>query len=408
MQDRIAVVGGGLAGLTLALALGRSGRSTTLVDAEPDRTDARTTAMLGPTIDLLRDLGVWDRIAEDCAPLRTMRIVDGSRRLVRAPTVTFEAAEIGQSEFGFNVPNDRATAALRDLIDADDSIRRVEARVHAVRVDEDKAMVVLGDGQELPHGLVVGADGSRSRVREGANIGVRQWTYPQAAVVTTFAHRMPHRDISTEFHTEHGPVTQVPLPGDRSSLVWVTEPNRAAELARMERSDLSARIGERLAHILGDVEVDGPVAAMPMKGQLANACTGRRVALVGEAAHAFPPIGAQGFNLTGRDIADLVSVQRDTADPGASHVTEAYERLRGRDAAVRTFFVDALNRSLLTSLLPAQLAKAGGLAVLKASPQLRRLVMREGFSPSRVSSLTATNVVAEGVARARRAFTSSG
>ena len=232
---------------------------------------------------------------------------------------------------------------------------------------------------------MIGADGRRSLVRAAANIAAREWSYPQAAVVTTFTHDVPHGDVSTEFHAEDGPATQVPLPGDRSSLVWVTTPHGAERLAALPPGELSARIEERLASILGRVEVDGPVQRFPMQAMIAVDYAGHRTMLVGEAAHAFPPIGAQGFNLSMRDVADASEMQRDAADPGAPAITRGYRGLRGRDAQLRTLAVDALNRSLLSGLLPVQAAKAVGLGALKALPPLRQAVMREGFEPSRAS-----------------------
>ena len=372
------VVGGGLAGLSAALGLARTGRAVTVFDPAADERDPRTTAMLRPTIENLRAWGVWDRIEAETAPLRTMRIIDGSRRLVRAPTVTFDAAEIGEEAFGHNVPNAVATGALRDALEACDNASVVRLPVEHVALRDEVAEVQAG-GATHRAGLVVGADGRGSLVRRAANIAASERSYPQAALVTTFEHELPHRNISTEFHAEHGPATQVPLPGDRSSLVWMDRPDRIARLSELDPSALAPEIEKRLDSLLGAVAIDGPVGTFPMSVMSAAAYSGRRAVLVGEAAHAFPPIGAQGFNLTMRDVADLVELQRDAVDPGARALMEGYRRMRDRDAATRTLAVDALNRSLLSGLLPVQLAKALGLAALKALPPLRQAIMREGL-----------------------------
>ena len=385
-ERAVAVIGGGLAGLTVALAIGRTGRQTHLIDPDADRRDPRTAAMLGPTVEMLRALGVWDEIEPHTAALGTMRIIDGTRRLLRAPTVMFDASEIGQTEFGHNVPNDVATSALRRAIAESNTITMHCARATAIGLQEDMAAISLDDGTELEVALVVGADGRNSLARRAANIPVREWSYPQSALVTTFTHELPHGGVSTEFHTEHGPATQVPLPGNRSSLVWVNEPYATARLAELEPTELSNRIEERIAHTLGAVEVDGPVGTFPMVGQIASHYGGRRTMLVGEAAHAFPPIGAQGFNLTMRDVRDCVGVQRDAADPGEPDLIAGYERMRASDARLRTLAVDALNRSLLSGLLPVQAAKAIGLGALKALPPLRQAIMREGFRPTPIRS----------------------
>ena len=406
-MDNVVVIGGGLTGLATALAIGQTGRRTSLIDPDSDRNDARTTAMLGPTVEFLQRLRVWDAIEPHTAPLRTMRIIDGSRHLVRAPTTTFEASEIDQTEFGFNVPNGRAAEALREAIAECNTITVYAAKAVAIE-HEEHIVVRLEDGTTLGCALVIGADGRNSIVRQTANIGVRSWSYPQSALVTTFEHRLPHNDISTEFHTEYGPATQVPLPGNRSSLVWVNEPNQVDQLVSFDRAELSRRIEDRLANILGEVSVDGPVQRFPMSSQLASSYVGHRTMLVGEAAHAFPPIGAQGFNLSVRDVMDAANAQRDAPDPGASAVLNSYAAMRGRDALVRTVAVDALNRSLLSGLLPVQMAKAVGLGALKVLPPLRQLVMREGFRPSDMSALSATNVVAAGLERFRSAIRRTG
>ena len=392
-HGRIAVIGGGLAGMACALGLARTGRAVTLFAPADGRTDPRTTAVLRPAIDMLESWGAWRALEPHCAPLRTMRLIDGSRNLVRSPTVTFEAAEIGQDAFGWNVPNAQATKIVRDALDAD-GVDIVESRVD--RIDLQPHGVTLhADGVRREATLVVGADGQNSIVRQAANIAARRWSYPQTAIVTTFGHERPHGDISTEFHTEFGPATQVPLAGSRSSLVWVMQPHEAERRAHVTSEQLSQEIAERLGYILGNVQVDGPVRTFPMRGMLAEAYAGQRAVLVGEAAHAFPPIGAQGFNLTMRDISDLVELQRDAADPGSAELTNGYQSFRRGDAQLRTTAVDALNRSLLSGLLPIQLARAGGLGALKAVPALRQFVMREGFSPNWTRGRSASGIASQ-------------
>ena len=385
-ERAVAVIGAGLTGLCAALAIGRSGRPVHHVDPDADRHDPRTTAMLGPTIDMLRSLGVWDAIQPETAPLGRMRIIDGSRRLVRAPTTTFDASEIGQTEFGHNVPNAAAAEALRAAIAECGAITVHHNRASRIDLREDAATVTLEDGSVIHVALVVGADGRNSVVRQAANITAREWRYPQAALVTTFSHEEPHRDVSTEFHFESGPTTQVPLPNNRSSLVWMDDPAEIDRLSALNAVDLSQAIEERIAHTLGTIEVDGPVGTFPMAGMIAARYGGRRTMLVGEAAHAFPPIGAQGFNLSMRDVRDCVAVQRDAADPGKPDLIAGYERMRVSDAQRRTLAVDTLNRSLLSDLLPVQVAKALGLAALKVLPPLRQAVMREGFRPAPIRS----------------------
>ena len=398
----IAIVGGGLAGLATALSLGRAGHRVALFDNAEGTSDPRTTAMLRPSVDMLREWGIWQGMEPDSAPLRVMRIVDGSRRLIRAPIVSFAAEEIGEDAFGWNVPNASAAAALRGAIEDTPAIETFRESVLAVDASDD--MVELrAEGHVARAALVVGADGRGSLVRRSANIRAKEWDYPQAAVVTTFSHELPHGDVSTEFHTEHGPATQVPLPGRRSSLVWVTTPREAEALAALPARELGERVEQRLAHIVGRVEVDGPVGRFPMRTLAAASYVGRRTALVGEAAHAFPPIGAQGFNLTMRDVAGLTALVRDAEDPGDRAQLEAYETLRRSDAALRTFAVDAANRALLSDGLAVQTAKALGLEAVRSLPRLRNAVMREGFEPTALRRRSGSDLLSGALRRLREA-----
>lgn len=383
MDERcdIVVVGGGLAGASSALALQREGYAVTLVAPADRPDDARTTALLMPSIAFLETLGVVEAVSEDSAPLETMRIVDATNRLVRAPTVSFRASEIGETAFGYNIPNAKLLSALGDALKAAGA-RIVTQAAAAVTTHDGGVTVLTEDGDEIAASLVVAADGRRSVAREAAGIGVRDWRYRQSALVTTFRHTVPHRNISTEFHTADGPFTTVPLPGHRSSLVWVVRPQDADILAALGPDNLAARIEERMQSMLGAVTVDGPVQTFPLSGMIAHRFGQDRTVLVGEAAHVFPPIGAQGLNLGLRDVASLVEAVRGR-DPATDWATivAAYDRARRADVTVRTAGVDLLNRSLLSDLLPVQVARSAGLAVLGEFGLLRNLAMREGMRP---------------------------
>jgi 2-octaprenyl-6-methoxyphenol hydroxylase len=241
----------------------------------------------------------------------------------------------------------------------------------------------LEDGDTVTAAFVVGADGRRSIVRESAGIRVRDWSYPQSAMVLNFAHSLPHQDISTEFHTESGPFTQVPLPGNRSSLVWVQKPAEAAIKAEAPLDGLGKLVEERMQSMLGKVTIEeGSVQVWPLSGMTAHRFGKGRAALIGEAAHVFPPIGAQGLNLSLRDIMVLVDLLCDRPElPIAADAGDGFDRRRRPDILSRTASVDLLNRSLLSDFLPVQMLRAAGLHMLSAVPPLRNIVMREGIEP---------------------------
>jgi 2-octaprenyl-6-methoxyphenol hydroxylase len=378
----VAVIGAGPTGMAAALAFAAAGFETALV-APPPAGDPRTTALLAGSIDLLSSLGVWEKAAADAAPLRTMRLVDDTGRLVRAPEVSFAAAEVGLEAFGFNIPNEALNAALTATVDGAARLARVPVRAASI-VPGAAAVAIDADPWRLAARLVVAADGAASPSRDAAGIAVRDWRYRQTALVTTLAHTAPHFDASTEFHTPAGPFTLVPLPGRRSSLVWVERPGPAERLAALDDAALAAAIERRAHSILGAMSIDGPRALLPLAGHVAARFADRRIALVGEAAHRFPPIGAQGLNLGLRDVAVLArTVARARGgDPGADDVLAGYDRARRGDVTMRTAAVDLFDRSLLTGFLPVQLARAAGLYLAGRVDPIRRFAMRQGLGPA--------------------------
>jgi 2-octaprenyl-6-methoxyphenol hydroxylase len=383
-QFEIAIVGGGLAGLVAALALGRTGRKVGLLAADVPQSDARTTALMDQSVRYLERLGIWDLIAPSTAPLSVMQILDGTKRLLRAPPAHFRAMDISLAAFGYNIPNKALMDVLAQAVEGERNVTRIPAGVTSLAVQADKITLSLAEGDMVEADFVIGADGRNSITREAAGISVRRWSYPQSAVVLNFSHALPHGNVSTEFHTETGPFTQVPLPGRRSSLVWVVRPEEATRLTALSSAELSDAVENRMQSILGKVTVDSAPQAWPLSSMLAERFGAGRVALIGEAAHAFPPIGAQGLNLSLRDsmtLADLLSGMN--GKPVASNAGDRYDRRRRVDVVSRAASVDLLNRSLLTDFLPVQMMRATGLHVLNAVPPLRNVLMQEGVEPGR-------------------------
>ena len=356
------------------------------VGAAPSSRDTRTAALFAGSITLLDNLGVGDVCRNDGEPITGIRIIDDMGSLLRAPEVTFTAAEAGLERFGYNVANARLVEALRRRARELPHLTLVDANVGEVVVGDAGAEVRLADGRTLAAKLVVGADGRQSLCRQAAQIPVKTWAYEQSALACTFAHQRPHGGISTEFHRPAGPFTVVPSPGRTSSLVWVERPEIAKELAALEEAAFRQALERRLQGMLGAVGDIGPRGVFPLTGMAAQAAGRNRVALVGEAVHVIPPIGAQGLNLGLRDaaciadcVADALAIGGDIAAPA---VLEAYGRMRSTDIASRIWTVDLLNRSLLSSAAPVQALRGIGLHILKNVGPLRRLAIREGLGPS--------------------------
>ena len=382
----VAVVGGGPAGLSAAIALAQSGANTALIARRAPYADNRTTALLGSSVDFLERLEVWPHCRDQAAALRTMRLVDDTGRLIRAPEVKFSCEEIGLEAFGYNIENRTLVAALEQRAAGLSNLSRFDDEAETVTPEDTAVVIRTGSGQSLSARLVVGADGRHSLCREAAGIAVVTRELKQSALTFNISHSRPHRNVSTEFHTPEGPCVFVPLPGDRCSVVWVASPKEAERLKALGDEELSDAAEKRSHSILGRVKVEAGRNLFPLAIERPRQFAGKRVVLVGEAAHVIPPIGAQGLNLGLRDAADIADIVSEAVaageDPGAPQTLRRYDFKRRADVLSRTFAIDIANRSLLSDLLPVQSLRAAGMHLLGSVGPLRRLAMSEGLAPS--------------------------
>jgi 2-octaprenyl-6-methoxyphenol hydroxylase len=348
--------------------------------------DTRTAALFAGSIELLRNLGVWDAVAPESAPVRAIRIIDDTGGLLRAPEVLFEAGEIGLDFFGYNVPNAVLRATLHDAVTRHRRVHVVEpAAVTSVAIGHEQAILRTAEGAELAARLIVAADGRQSICRSAAGIETHSWGYEQSAIATSFAHRRVHDGISTEFHRRTGPCTTVPLPGLASSLVWVDRPAIAQRFAELPVADFRAALETRLHGLLGTLGEIGPRRLFPLSGLTADRFGRNRVALVGEAGHVLPPIGAQGLNLSLRDAAALAEcvaeARRRGDDVGGPETLARHHGARRLDIASRRLGIDALNRTLIADLLPVHLLRGAGLHLVRAFSPLKRVLIQQGLHP---------------------------
>ena len=382
----VAVVGGGPAGLSAAIALAQAGAKTALIARRAPYADNRTTALLGGSVDFLQSLDVWPRCRDNAAALQAMRLVDDTGRLIRAPEVRFSADEIGLDEFGYNIENRLLMAALEERAAELATLTRFDDEADTVSPSDAEVTIRTGEGKSLSARLVAGADGRQSLCREAAGIAVTRRDLKQAALTFNVSHSRPHRNISTEFHTPQGPCVFVPLPGDRSSIVWVSAPKEAERLKSLSDDELSQAAEAQSHSILGRLQVEPGRHVFPLAIERPRQFAKARVALVGEAAHVIPPIGAQGLNMGLRDAADLADLVRDAMalgeDPGSPQAMIRYDSTRRADVLSRTFAIDIANRSLLSDFVPMQSLRAAGLHLIGSFGPLRRIAMREGLAPS--------------------------
>jgi 2-octaprenyl-6-methoxyphenol hydroxylase len=385
-----AVVGAGPAGIAAALALASTGADVALVGPPPPphtaaAAETRTAALVVSSVNLLKALHVFDRLAAEAAPLKAIRIIDASRSLIRAPDIEFRASELGLPAFGYNIANTALVEAL--YARAHEVLRTIiPSSVGRVSVGDQTASLDCAGGTSLTARLVVAADGRRSLCRAAAGIETSDWRYEQGAIASSFRHSRPHDGIAIELHREGASFTTVPLPDQgASALILVGSTSDIASLMDRDEERFTDALADRLDGLLGQIEGVGPRSSFPVAGLTAKSLAARRIALVGETGHILPPIGAQGLNLGFRDAAALADCVADAlargADLGGNGVLQSYMAARRLDVLSRAVGVDFFNRSLLTGFVPLQAARGIVLHGLATFPPLRRMVMRLGLEP---------------------------
>ncbi len=386
----VLVAGAGLAGLAAAVGFARAGFDVVSCGAGERTGGGRSVALLDRSVAYLKSLGLWAPIQPQAAPLRGLRLIDDTGALFPLRPVEFHCSEIGLDAFGWNVENDRMSDALSVEAGRTPGLKHLAADVSAYDFSTSAAIARLDDGLVISTRLIVGADGRGSLARRAGRLEARTRPYPQSALTAILTHRLPHGDFSTEFHTRGGPFTLVPLPGNetapyRSSLVWAMAGAEARRRSALDDEALAGEIERQARSFLGAMRLEGPRGVFPLMRQVVPKITGVRLALIGDAAHVFPPIGAQGLNLGLRDVEAIIDAARrarmEGRDIGGADALRQYERARRRDIAVRSGVVDLLNQSLIAGFAPVDFARGAGLAALGAIGPLRRLVMREAIAP---------------------------
>ncbi|WP_424933628.1 UbiH/UbiF family hydroxylase [Amaricoccus macauensis] len=400
IETDILVAGGGVAGLAATAAFAAAGFRVACVDPAPPpaeitdpRSDLRSTAFLMPSVRLLEEAGLWRGLAPHAAPLRIMRIADagGPEPEVRE-TADFIAQELGHPVFGYNLPN---WLLRREMLATLESVPgahvRLGASVTHLTPRTREAIARLSDGTQIRARLVVAADGRDSALRDMAGITARRWGYGQKAMVFAVSHEMPHEGISTEVHRSGGPFTLVPLP-DRdgqphSAVVWMEHGPRAAELAAMETAAFEEALNTRACGVLGRLTLASPRRTWPIISQVARRLDGSRLALIAEAAHVIPPIGAQGLNMSLKDIAVLRDLCTDALrtgqDIGSPERLRRYHWKREPDILARVAGVDTLNRAAMENLQSFRDLRLRGLRAIHGIQPIRRTAMQLGLGMGR-------------------------
>ncbi len=390
IKNDIFIIGSGPAGLATALGLSRLKAGITcfgpkIIPAN-ENPDTRTIALFQGSIEFLKNLGIWDECIEHSTKLRTIRILDNTKRLIRSPETTFNASELGLEVFGYNIPNAILIEKLYQAFIKTNPDAYVEtSAVTELKYTDKEVIAQTSEGKTYSATLAIGADGKKSLSREAAHIKTTSWRYPQTALVCNFAHSLPHEEISNEFHCEAGPTTTVPLEGSNSSLVLVETPSKISRMNALDDKAFASELEKRMHGLLGDITSIGKRAQFPLSGLTARTFAQNRIALIGEAAHVIPPIGAQGLNLGLRDAAALIETldqqSIENGDYGSPEILAAYNKARNTDIWSRTFAVDILNRSLLSGFLPVQAFRSITFGLINKVGPLRRFLMKQGMQP---------------------------
>jgi len=382
----VLIAGGGLAGGTLACALGLSGFRVVVIDAQ-DSTDGldagfdgRASAIALSSKRLLDGVHLWPLIEPEAGPIGDIRVSDGESLMF----LHYDHRDIGDEAFGYMVENRTLRRALADKLAALENVRLLApAKIATLERQPGRVMATLEDGRLIEAALIVGAEGRNSPTRRSAEIKLTRWSYEQTGIVCTVGHEYPHDNIAHERFLPAGPFAILPLTGNRSSIVWTERAGLAPAIMGLDEAGFLAELKRRFGDFLGDIEVMGPRWAYPLSLQYAERATDHRLALIGDSSHGMHPIAGQGLNMGLRDVAALAEVLCDARrlglDPGDGGILQNYERWRRFDNTLMLAMTDALNRLFSNDIGPLRLARDLGLAAVNKMPPLKKIFMRHAM-----------------------------
>ncbi|NNE87782.1 MAG: UbiH/UbiF family hydroxylase, partial [Silicimonas sp.] len=323
MTKDVFISGGGIAGLSTALGFANAGFSVVLADPAPppdtmtsDGSDLRSTAFLQPARALLEGAGIWEALAPYATPLEALRVIDSKGTPPEIQTErTFQSTDLGEAAFGWNLPNWLTRKVMTEAAAAAPNLDlRMGVGFQGLLARETEAIVTLTDGTRVRAKLAIAADGRASPLRQAAGIDVSTTRYGQKALAFAVTHEVPHDCISTEIYHHGGAFVLVPLPDVKgkpaSAVVWMNDGARALQLMALEDDAFSATVTERACNVLGELALASPRRLWPVVTQTADRLSARRVAIIAEAAHVLPPIGAQGLNTSLKDAAILLDLAK--------------------------------------------------------------------------------------------------
>lgn len=380
----VVIVGAGPVGLTLALALTQSapGIRVALVDRRPLSVprDNRASAIAAGVRRVFEALGVWPDMARDSQPVAAMHVTDsGEGDIARPLFLRFDGDVAPGEPFAHMVPNQASGAALMAATEGRIAVI-APAEISDWSTTEALGQLTLADGRMLSAPLIVAADGAQSSLRQRAGIDTIGHDYGQTGLVATIAHELPHDGVAYEHFRPAGPFASLPLPGNRSSLVWTEASAKAPQFLAMSNEALASEIEAVMGSTLGRVTLEDKLMGFPLRLQLAKSFVGPRLALVGDAAHVIHPIAGQGLNLGLKDVAALAEVIVDAMrlglDHGASDVLERYQSWRRLDTAAMAAVTDGMNRLFSNDIAPVRALRDFGLGLVDRAGPVKSTLIR--------------------------------
>jgi len=385
----IAIVGGGLNGPALALALAKAGLHVTLIDALDLKTrknagfDGRSYAMALTSVRLLQGIDVWEAVADHAQPILEIKVTDGRAGEGPSPFfMHFDHAEIEEGPMGHMIEDRHLRYALLTAVADETNIDQMNGETVVAQTADDAGITLsLASGMQVRARMLVGADGRRSGTATRANIKRIGWSYGQTALVCAMEHEKPHHGIAHQFFMPPGPLAILPLTGNRSSIVWSEKTTEAARINALPDLDYLDVLRPRFGDFLGDISLAGARYTYPLSLSLAHDMVAARVALLGDAAHGVHPIAGQGLNAGMRDVAALAEViidaQRRGEDFGSAAVLARYQEWRRFDNTALALATDTFNRLFSNDNELLRMARDMGMAAINALPSIRRGFIRE-------------------------------
>lgn len=382
----VLIAGGGLVGGTLACALAVGGLSVCVVDVQDPGEgldaafDGRASAIALSSKRVFDGLGLWSLMEPETAAINEIRVSDGDSLFF----LHYDREDVGAEAFGYMVENRSIRKALANRFKNLKNLTVcAPARIEALERNPGNVCATLDNGRIVKARLVIGAEGRRSPTREHAGIKVTHWSYRQTGIVCTAAHALSHDNVAHEHFLPAGPFAILPLPNNRSSIVWTERDELAPALMALDDDGFLGELKERFGDFLGELKVVGPRWAYPLSLQYADRAVDHRLVLAGDASHGMHPIAGQGLNMGLRDVAVLAEVLTDARrlglDPGDGTILNSYERWRRFDNTLMLAMTDVLNRLFSNDVMPVRLARDLGLAAVNRMPPLKKVFMEHAM-----------------------------